>query len=120
MDELVRIEQKIFIYLINTASFLKTIKNKGLSNEQTDELSAKIAQLNDLYDKSAQLAQGMDKIELWRPAVQVLDKIHDLLINMHYQDRDLINEKADLQVEATSLKENLTQYIQRLDKQQKN
>ncbi len=120
MDELVRIEEKIFAYVINTISFLKTLKKRGLSNDQTEKLAEMVAILNNFYGKSAEINIPYQRVELWKPALQVFEAIHGLLMNMHYQDYDLVNEKADLQIETSILRDKLSSFIQQFEKQIKN
>ncbi len=120
MDELIHIEEKIFAFVINTISFLKTLKKRGLSDEQSGQLAEMVAVLNNLYGKSADLNLLYQRVDLWKAALPVFDRIHHLLMDMHYQDFDLVNEKADLQIETTVLKDKLSSFIQQFEKQLKN
>ena len=116
MEELIHTEEKIFVFIINTISFLKTLKKRGLTNERTEQLASLIAVLNDLYGKSADIKYIEQRIELWRIGLEAFKKIHLLLMNLHYSDYDLVNEKADLQIEASQLKDKLSKIIQNTDK----
>ncbi len=120
MDELIRLEEKIYAYIISTISFLKTLKNKGLSNDQTEYLALLIARLNELYGKSTDIEEYDRRVDLWRPALDIFRQIHDLYMQMHYSDFELVNEKADLQIETSIINEKLSNIINGVTNQTKN
>jgi len=117
MNDLISLEEKIFIFIINTISFLRTLKKRSITNEKTHEIASLIKVLNDIYAKSIEIKDYNERIKSWRLGLEALKRLHTLFMDLHFVDYELINEKADLQIETSLLKDNLTNIIYKLDKQ---
>lgn len=109
-------EQRCYIFSINAISFVKSMQKAGLQNEKTILLMKLAAQVNskisDAYD--------LENEELIKKVIaETLDlakKCHEILMNLRAgNDKLLLKEKADLQIETSFLVKDFEEFLQNLE-----
>ncbi len=113
MNKLEELEGKIYVFTINSFGFLHTLKLKGLLNEKTDEFTILLQQLNKIYSDLMETSDEQVKIKLLEGSLSIMEQIHQVLKDLHYDDFDLLNEKADLQIDAAFIKNDLSAFFQK-------
>ncbi len=104
--ELEKLDQKIYIFVINSIGFLKTLKEKGVQNHQTSEYSKLVNNFNKEFNNFYESEIKLDKIK--QILISLLDEIIDILIN-NFEDsgNDVINEKADLYILSEEIRKDI-------------
>ncbi len=115
MNKLEELEGKIYVFTINSFGFLHTLKLKGLLNKKTDEFTILLQQLNKIYSDLMETADQQIKIKLLDASLSVMEQIHHVLMDLHYDDFDLVNEKADLQIDAAFIKNDLNAFLKNMN-----
>ncbi len=91
------LEQQIYFFAINVVSFSKTLqkKDKNLNPEVVKiaaELNSTFMDILDFEDE-AQIGEGLKKCK------QLAEKTHKIFIDFDCDEKNLMNEKANLQIE---------------------
>ncbi len=113
MSEIEQIEGKIFVFTINIESFLKVLAADNLNNSLTEQLENYNTQLKELYEKLTFVDTIDGKQPFLQQIIDILNHMHEIFMNLHYDDALLINEKADLQVESTFMKDEIQEFLQK-------
>jgi hypothetical protein len=106
-------EQRSYIFSINSVSFVKSMQKAGLQNEMTILLMKQSSQVSlkilDAYDIENEIEVNKLIIE----SLELLKSCHFLLQNIRVNDdKLLLNEKADLQIEASFLVKDIVKYLE--------
>ena len=112
MSAIEQIESKIFVFTITVSSFLNVIEDDDLHNSFTKELQVYNLRMKELYDALISHEEINPKVPILQQIADLLVKMHDIFMNLHYTDSLLVNEKADLQVESTFLKDEIQEFLQ--------
>lgn len=95
------IENDIYIFTINIIGFAKTLEKNGYSKDDLSFLVKTASLINDFYNK------GVDKIvtpeKTIKDCLVLGKKLHKKLLQLKVDKIELINEKADLQIEMSSI-----------------
>jgi len=101
-----KLDQNVYILVINIVSFLKTLQKKRVKNNATIKLS-KVTnsfnkQFNDFYDNK------VINDEIKQILIAFIEEIMHILIES-FEDagKDIINEKADLYILSEKIKKDL-------------
>ena len=101
--ELNNLEQPIYMFVINVVSFIKTLKKVGYENNLTSDLASKVNSLNETYiNLLDNFASKNLKIEI-QNCKEISTKCHEILTKIDFDDKNIINEQADLIIEANLL-----------------
>ena len=104
MDNL---EQNIYFYVINSVSFLKTLKKENCENELTAKFANYIQVINSVYYDIADLKEKTELIKVIDKCIDLTDKCHKLLQPIFFDNKKVINEQATLLIEASEIKKQL-------------
>jgi len=98
------LEQRSYIFTINVVSFVKSMQKAGLENPKLNILIKDVNHFNTLIlDVFDMIDENLIKINL-KKSLALVKNCHELFMNIRCNDNKLlIQEKADLQIESTYL-----------------
>ena len=110
MDKQIKnyLEERIYFFSINVVSFLKTIGKKGYKNNLTSELSQNTLQLNSLF---FDILDNKANISDIKKCLSLSENCHKILQKIKIDDKVIINEQADLQIDMSRIIKNLKKII---------
>lgn len=98
-----KIEQTIYLYVVNIASFLKSLKKNDIANEETQKL-AQIAGF--IHSSFAEVINSEEKeqIIILENIIKEIEVIQQILIkNFEEINKNIMHEKADLMIDSNNL-----------------
>lgn len=100
------LDQQIYILVINTISFLKTLQKKGVRNDITSLLSNRTNTFNKKFNYFYDKSENSEVIK--QNLIPLITEIINILINNFEEfDKSIINEKADLYIMAERIKKDI-------------
>lgn len=100
------LDQQIYIFVINTVGFLKTLQKKGIHNDATSLLSNRTNSFNKKFNFFYDKSENSEVIK--QNLIPLITEIINLLINNFEDiDKSIINEKADLYILAEKIKKDI-------------
>ncbi len=112
-SEIERLIDQIYLFIVKTKGFLHVVENNKLFNNLTKRLSDLLNELNFLYEQLLENENDKKRIEILSVAANVLEQMHDIFMNFHPNDKLIINEKADLQIETSFIKKDILKLLEK-------
>ena len=104
-NTLIETDQSIYLYVVNTASLLKTLKKNNIANNETQELAKNAALIHSSF---SEISNHTNKIPILKEIEHILEKNLQILIeNFEEINNQVIHEKANLLIDTNKLKKNI-------------
>lgn len=108
-DKITKLEQTIYIYVVNVASLLKTLKKAGVEDETTIKLANNASFI---HFEFMQASKSNDKKDVIQNIILKIKEIQDILIKNYEEiNSQIMHEKADLMIETNSLEQQLQEIM---------
>lgn len=106
-----KFENRAYFFSIDTVSFVKSMKKAGFGNEMLNMLINNAAKFNSLISDSYEVSGDVQK-KMLDDSIELIKSCHYLLQNIRANDdKLLLKEKANLQIEASSLTQELIKFV---------